>query len=137
MTPTFVTLRQAPLSRPSPLVLATRLIASVRPHVPVKWSPPSMDEGFRLDGHTYRRERGFGVGCNWREDFDGVFIRRDIPKEEITALFARYLDEAGPEMKATHDDAHAGAAVVVFNDGSHIVVLESFEYVARLLGSVQ
>ncbi len=139
MSPPFVTLTRAPASAPTPAVLATRRIASVVPREAPKWTPPSLEDTpkFRVDGHSYSRVRGFGSAAEWHEDFDGVRVRNSVPLADVRTAFDAWLEESGPAMKAKHDDIHAGAAILGFDDGAQLVVLEAFEHIERLLGSVR
>lgn len=134
----FVTLTRAPASAPSPIILATRRIASVVSRDAPKWAPPSLEDtpSFRVDGHSYSRVRGFGVS-EWHDDFDGVRVRTGVPLADLRTAFDAWLEANGPALKAKHDDVTAGAAVVVFDDGAQLVVLETFEHIERLLGSVR
>lgn len=134
----FITLNRAPASAPSPIVFATRRIASVVPRDPPKWEEPShigRSRSFDVGGACYYPPRG-SYSRDWTERRD-VAPDEEVRVPDIAPIFARYLDENRAKLKAEHDDANAGAAIVVFEDGATVVVLESFEYIARLLGSVQ
>lgn len=142
MTPAFVTLNRPPASAPSPIVLATRRIASVVPREPPKWVEPShfgRSSPFRLGESLYVPPRG-SYARQWTEHHNvplGAPAAPEVTVPDIAPIFARWLDENRANLKAEHDDTNAGAAIVVFDDGATVVVLESLEYIARLLGSVQ
>lgn len=142
MTPAFITLNRAPASAPSPIVFATRRIVSVVPRDPPKWEEPShigRNRPFDVGGTCYYPPR-VSYNRDWTERRDvapGEPAAPEVRVPDIAPIFACYLDENRVRLKAEHDDINAGAAVVVFDDGATVVVLESFEHVARLLGSVQ
>jgi len=142
VSPPFVTLTRGPASASTSILLATRRIASVVPRDPPKWTEPShigRSSPFQIGESLYVPPRG-SYAREWTEHRDvapGEPAAPEVRVPDIAPVFARWLDENRDQLKTEHDDINAGAAVVVFEDGATVVVLESFEHIERLLGSVR
>lgn len=130
MTPAFIVLHEAPASAPRPFIIPTAgMCVSLAPDRP--WVAPLVSDGFDCGGSRYSFDRY----NRWCEARGGPFIRMNIPREEIDALFAAYLAEEGPKLKAAHDDLRAGRSVVTSTTGVKAIVLESLDEIVRLLGA--